>query len=286
MKRLRVKTVVWACVVAGIGLWALYPLEPEPRYRGTRLSTWLALYSENRECAEAESAEGKKAAKAAKAIRHIGTNGLPFMLKWMRDGPSRSLYFDVDGWFEILGPEAAPAIPALTQMLNSAEQGRVRQAIYPLAYIGKDGLPVLVAALDNPKNPDRSTIVDAIRLMAINGIDTSLAVPVFVKCLGDKDTWLAMWTADALSWVARKDPNAVIPALTACLGDPRKEVRDEAAGTLGSFRGKARAALPELQNLLTDVDPHVRWQASNSLGKIAPELIQGKAQAETRTEKK
>jgi HEAT repeat protein len=58
------------------------------------------------------------------------------------------------------------------------------------------------------------------------------------------------------------------------------EVRDQSAAALGSFRGKARATVPGLQKLLNDVDPHVRWQATNSLLKIAPEVLQGKAQAE------
>jgi len=89
-----------------------------------------------------------------------------------------------------------------------------------------------------------------------------------------------MWSADALIWVARKDPSAAIPALASCLQDPRTEVRDMAAEALGSFRGKASATVPGLLKLLDDVDPHVRWQASNSLLKIAPEALQGKAQAE------
>ena len=276
MKRRRVRVIALVCVVVGIMAWAFSPLGEEPQYRGKKLSDWLAQYSENRE-SDADSAEGKRAAEAAEALRHIGTNALPFVLKWMREKPP---YFDVDGCFEVLGPKAAPAIPALTQMLNSAEQQTVRRAIYPLAFIGKESVPALVTALGNPENPDRPTIAGAIRVMAIDGVDTTEAVPVLVQCLKDTNTWLVIYAADALVWAARKDPSPAIPALANCLQDTRTQVRDSAAGSLGSFRGKARAAVPELQKLLADTDSHVRWQATNSLLKIAPEVLQGKARAD------
>jgi len=263
--------VACACIalsmVAGILAWAVSSAGGEPRYGGKTLSKWLAQYSDNRE-SEANSAEAKSAAEAAEALRHIGTNALPFVIEWMREGPA---CFDVDGYFEVLGPEAAPAITPLKQMLNRPEQQVVRRAIYPLAYIGKESLPTLVAALGSPENPDRSTIADAIRLMAIQGVDTTPSVPVLVQCLKETNTWLAMSAADALMWAARRDPNAAIPALVGCLKDPRTQVRDSAAEALGSFRRKAGAAVPSLQKLLTDTDPHVRWQATNSILKIAPE---------------
>jgi len=253
-----------ACVAAGVMGWTTSPAGEEPKYGGKKLSEWLTQYGDNSE-SEAGSAEAKEAAEAAEALRHIGTNGLPFAFKWMREGPP---YQDVDGIFEVLGPKAAPAIPALAQLLNSTDQQTVRRAIFPLADIGKESLPALVAALGNPNNPDRETIEDALRSMAIRGVDTSAAVPMLLQCLKDTNAAVATWSADALIWVARKDPSAAIPALTDCLQHPKAEVRDMAAQALGSFREKARAAVPDLQKLLNDPDPHVRWQASNSLEKI------------------
>ena len=256
--------MISACVFAMVMAWATSPEGEEPKYGGKKLSEWLTQYDNNSE-AEAGSAEAKEAAEATEALRHIGTNGLPFVLKWMREGPP---YQDVDGIFEVLGPKAAPAIPALAQLLNCADQQTVRRAIYPLADIGKESLPVLIAALGNPQNPDRPTIASAIRLMAIQKIDTTPAVPVLVHCLNDNNAVVVEYAADALIWAARQDPSPAIPAVIACLENPRTQVRDSAAEALGTFRGKARAAVPGLQKLLNDPDPHVRWQASNSLKKI------------------
>lgn len=240
----------------------------EPTYRWRTLSQWLAVYSNENE-SEADSPEGKRAAEAADAIRHIGTNGLPFILKWMAGQPTH----DEMEWFEIVGSKAAPAIPALTRMLNDSSQDVVRRAIYPLAYIGKEGLPPLVAALGNPANPDRSTIADAIRIMAIEQIDTRSAVPALIQCLKDTNLWVVTSAIEALIWAGRQQPEVAVPALIGCLKVPRMEVRDDAADCIGSFREKARPAVPALIKLLNDAAPHVRWAATNSLHKIAPEAL-------------
>jgi len=241
----------------------------EPRYRWRTLSDWLVIYEENHE-SEADSPEAKMAAEAAEAVRHIGTNALPFVLKWMEQQPPA---FDPAGCFEILGKEAASAVPALTRMLNDSNQDVVRKAIYPLASIGEDGLPPLVAALGNTQNPDRSTIADAIRVMAIEQIDTRSAVPTLLQCLKDTNSWVVTSAIEALLWAARRQPEVAVPALIGCFEDPRTEVRDDAADCIGSFREKARPAVSALIKLLNDASPHVRWATTNSLQKIAPEVL-------------
>src|SRR5256885_15128646 len=70
MRGYRLYIVLFACaliVACGFFLWAR---EREPQYKGRSLTGWLRRY---------ESKDGE----AAAAVRQIGTNAIPFLLKWM-----------------------------------------------------------------------------------------------------------------------------------------------------------------------------------------------------------
>jgi hypothetical protein len=58
--------------------WFLHR-EHEPRYKGRRLSRWLALYSDSL----ATESLGKRQ-EAEHAVRQIGTNAIPNLLKWLQ----------------------------------------------------------------------------------------------------------------------------------------------------------------------------------------------------------
>lgn len=147
MKRRRLLLILLGCVASITLAIVLWPREPEPQYNGVSLSTWLKRYNSSREQAE-----------ASEAIRHIGTNALPYLVKWIQ--------YETPGWrysveratmklpsavqdnrcvqwlllnraeyraglaingFEILGPEAKPAWADLYRLSNnnkSAETAR------------------------------------------------------------------------------------------------------------------------------------------------------------------
>lgn len=66
--------------------------------------------------------------------------------------------------FRILGPEAAPAVPALTELLNATNRpiGGLTAA-FALASIGAEGRPPLLQALASTNRPDQRTILITIR---------------------------------------------------------------------------------------------------------------------------
>src|SRR5207244_3971397 len=138
------------------------PREREPEYQGKTLSRWLMAY---REPLTGRGAQSEAA--AADAVRQIGTNGLPFLLKWIQDSgqlprwryrvyqiayrwrvASRTRAFVLEAvagrklraerafcGFGILGPEAGAAIPALVKIASSqAEAGR--SATRALGHLG------------------------------------------------------------------------------------------------------------------------------------------------------
>jgi hypothetical protein len=135
------KRVAWALLglLAGaLLLVATRKREEEPTFQEKRLSEWLDRYGWTTRVPEATP----EVRRAGIAIREIGTNGLPWLLRWVSyEDPdwlkqvarsssrmpaafqSRFLYeqlgrYDARGWkavsaLGLLGDQAAPALPSL-----------------------------------------------------------------------------------------------------------------------------------------------------------------------------
>ena len=73
--RKRATIISLAILLISVGTCVLWPTKPEPSYRGRRLSEWLPGYN--------AAATANELARTEEAIRHIGTNGLPFLLEWI-----------------------------------------------------------------------------------------------------------------------------------------------------------------------------------------------------------
>jgi hypothetical protein len=99
-RRRRVFVVSALCILLAIGLVALWPREREPEYNGKPLSVWLALYADHptnwtfaqigghMTMSKFQRLPGVPSPdEAAEAIRKIGTNALPFLLKWINYEP-------------------------------------------------------------------------------------------------------------------------------------------------------------------------------------------------------
>ena len=70
-----------AVVVAAIMVIAFWPGAREPEYQGKKLSEWLEPYA-----AAATTPDSiLKSDSDVQAVRHIGTNALPFLVKWIRE---------------------------------------------------------------------------------------------------------------------------------------------------------------------------------------------------------
>jgi len=153
VKRRRVIVIVGGCVVAGILGVALWPGEREPSYKGKTLYEWLGYH-------KLVLFDPKERAFAGQAVRAIGTNGVPWMLKWLKsfDKPDLGdklldVYGKVPGWlgsrkveryliqrsgrahaeaamngFVILGPEARGALPELEGMAAASNSRAAKEA--------------------------------------------------------------------------------------------------------------------------------------------------------------
>ena len=149
-------------------LWALWPREPV--YQGRNLTAWLSDFDHD---------EIERRVSAAGAVRRIGVDAVPFLIERLRYDPnsvkreSRLLRWKRQSleWLnkhtfikvssarpanarrqalaglDALGPLATNALPALEKLLD--ERPPDPSALYVVARIGPQGLPVLYRALTN-----------------------------------------------------------------------------------------------------------------------------------------
>src|SRR5579859_1394314 len=151
MKRLhgkfgmRKRWTIWVpagCVFAALMAMLAFPTEHEPEYGGRTLREWLKLCMQS----QGRFPDGQQ---AAEAVRHIGTNALPWLLNWTNYEPpdwKMMLATNVPAaarrpgyllsarfWllnrpaddlnllgrlgFEILGPQARPALPEVQRRM-------------------------------------------------------------------------------------------------------------------------------------------------------------------------
>ena len=166
--------VALALGVAGVLAALVWLGEKEPAYEGKKLSEWVKAIG------TIGSGEGRDRGRmeAEKAVRHIGTNALPWLLKWIRYekpawkvkwggkmyfrvgklppvlqwgilrffgpfGPDQPDWMAVRG-FEKLGPQASPAIPELVRLMNDTNKPAIsRQAWACLNLIGEPAVQKL-----------------------------------------------------------------------------------------------------------------------------------------------
>ena len=288
----RGKRVLWiSCLSVGAALIAVaiaaslgaFRSKPEPTYEGRPLSDFVELLGSG------------SPAKAVPAIRAIGTNAIPYLLEWMRDAPPgrtpdlkarfRQLLrlpspleapYKRKGWritgavkaLQLLGPDAAQAIPELTRMLNAKNPNDPNDAAYRAArvlpHLGAAALPSLFSLLTNDQHDVRYHVVGELNAMETNSPGV---VPFLIELMKGTNQSMACVSARTLgNW--KVEPTLAVPALTDSLQDPRPAVRIAAAEGLFDFEGKQELVEGILRTLSESGSSDVRAQASNALQRI------------------
>lgn len=301
----RPRTILVIAIIASVTttLVLAWPREKEPTYKGRSLSQWLQLYREH--------AEGK--IEAEQAVREIGTNALPWLLKWVGHRPpawSRAVGYLHASWnpanrainavqthlneialmrwraafgFQILGDAASNAAPQLVKMLDADNPGRQwphdtwPPPAYALSRIGDTGIKPLLDWVSDPRSLARNEqgVTSTIRCLGqITGNRTNTDRIISILVEGMRSSNQGIAISSALALSGMDlDPSTVVETLRIAA----------ARGNVSSVRiflqclAPTRLAQPEVKSLLlqfqNDPDPIVQNAARTALDRIPTEAL-------------
>lgn len=91
-KRRRVIAVLLLCILVVASVALIWPGEKEPKYKGRTLTQWIVLHDRatGRESVHKSDYNPVMLQEAEHAVHQIGTNALPWLIKWIQSVPSRS----------------------------------------------------------------------------------------------------------------------------------------------------------------------------------------------------
>jgi HEAT repeat protein len=303
MRRRQVAITLVSAIVLGMSCALYFGCHSEPSSHGYSLGHLLATYV--RIYQGYLTTPGWQDTR--QYVREIGTNGLPQMLRWLSEErpPWKAKAFDfhekqlpsvlktklVHDWlsgereelhakagvcgFEILGPTAVPALPALERIaLDSKHPARSARAINALKSLGRNAVPALVRIAIAPNSTNQ---LQAFNVLGSMGTNAAPAVPVLIELLKNKDVDVAesaLRTLDALLLSGA----TVVPAIAEIVEHPR--LHDLAISTIVDYQSEAGPAIPRLVQCLTNIDQGIAITAALALARlgmkadpVAPVLI-------------
>ncbi len=258
-------------VGAGAGL-------AEPSYQGHNLSYWAGQIDPH--AARVIEINGVPVPEPVEetAIRHIGTNALPTLLRWIAQkdevdaGCSKpSPGMRAQSVFGILGHAAQPAIPQLTALaLKFPDRTRYDRCIAMLTGLAPESVPSLVQILAKGPDGKRFSVLDAVSIIDTNS--GAILLPGVIKCLTGKSENLGWKAADELSR-STLPGDLVLPALMDAWPTASTAGRGRIFRCLYWSKYPAKEAVPLLRAGLADPDAQIRQEATWALQRIAPEVL-------------
>ena len=245
----------FALAVVAVGLLALLLVfyRNEPSYQGKRLSDWAREYGTNK-----WSRNPSKAGMAEAAIRHIGAEGVPFLL-------------------QVIATEPSPIKKRLRKVIPQKWHGRWRlednlgetrrMGAYGIAALGTNAPPDIIPKLITmiTTHPDEDSRYVASFALRTLGPAARPAIPFFVGCLKtNTDKFIRDEAAIALGSVGSQ-PEVTVPALieflTIALHWPSTFEARDTIDSLRKIGTDARAALPLLRSLHNHENQDIRTAA-------------------------
>ena len=324
-KAIRQEWKTWLLIaVLPLTLLCILFIRLEPRYEGIALSDWLRSLNAN-----PDDGERREFASVSNAVNAIGPRALPVFMSWLqlRDSKIKNLLAklsSMQSWVDIniertesrrelaaiglqlLGSNAAPAIPMITPLLDDPELSET--ALGALYAIGMPALGELVSALTN-----RQPITRQIAMMVLASetfVDAAGVLPALLPLLEDGDIHVQIATIRTLARLeqhaqlvhstiarlaarrdypgrntaifalvaARADPAIVLQLYLDAMNDPQPNNHGWAVSGLNQIQSEE--VMEALMKALADTDPSVRARAARGLGRyrehsqtIIPRLV-------------
>jgi hypothetical protein len=207
----------------------------EPQYNGLSLGSWVLLCKDRMNPAPQD------------AIRHIGTNALPFLVRWVAYEPpawKTRLSKATKKLPKVLtGSRVFKWLTAENELANALPDG----ATEAFGILGREAIPAvkqLARIHANPKTPGAA-------------YRAWIAMALIGKSIPDSPEWV----------------EERVHKLISDLGYPSVVEKVTAIGSLGEYGPRAREAVPSLVYFLNDSWYPVREATTNALLKIAPEAL-------------
>jgi hypothetical protein len=284
---------------------AWLPLPPgAPMYKGRPLTGWV------RDGYGASSTQ-EELDQANEAVRAVGTNALAFWLDLLSStndskvtelgnsifGPGSAFHrpeaSERGYWafcaLSILGTNAKPAMPKLTELLDYRYVAPNEYAAIIMAGLGPAGVEMLTNVLANTNAPMRFWL--AATLGGWNGKPPNYVtlakrgeglwewpepvmkaiVPALIRCLQDRHDNVRIFAAQSLGELGQ-DAATTVPALAEYLAAETGAMgRRTGLKALARFGEAAKPAWPVVAGLLHDADLQTRRSATHALDKIDPQ---------------
>jgi len=308
--------VIGFCGMVGVLVSSLHSRDSV--YQGKTLKAWLGqlLTSDPKAHAEAEA-----------ALAAVGTNGVPELIRLVRakDAGWRKLIWahanqmpkqlrmrvlhrvgstNASVFHPLaaqalgkLGPAAAPAVPALVQMMKEGSPYEQQAGAQCLAQIGAPAVAALidVAAhekggaggaaaiallrhypwpgmgwptnMTQPGDPMAPARQQAIETLGASASDNEVIIKVLARAARDPAPGVRLAALKALAH-ANRTLQPALPQLVACSYDESPAIREWSARTLGRIGSPARLAIPALTRLAQDKEEAVRVVAQAALATL------------------
>jgi hypothetical protein len=263
---------------------AVLSIPGEPHHGGRPLSRWLRVLVFPEQYGTS-AAPGLQRREAIEAVQSLGTNSIPWLLKWIvhqeappdsriligelqarlpRPFTSRGSQFRAgnDPWlhtaagcvsaFKALGPEATGAIAPLVGIAEDPRNpGAQNRALKALGRIGQPAVPAIMGLAARGSSPVRARAVSALALL---GEDASPAVGLLISLLNDPDEGVAVASANTLGRL-RLAPDEVLPALSRAAFDNRTMVRETSLFSMLEYEGEAKPWLEQIRGATVGSSP-------------------------------
>jgi len=157
----------------------------------------------------------------------------------------------------VIGPAAAPAVPALSKAIRDAEPQVSLDAACALGQIGEASVPELIRALADNHGSVRHMAAFS---LGVIGPAAAPAIPALIELLPDKEPYVRNASANALFNTGAPGHQAVMEALT----NRNADIRQGAAFVVTGFNLPLQELVPPLLQMMSDTEPNCRVEAVKS----------------------
>jgi hypothetical protein len=223
----------------------------QPKFAGRSLTVWL------QDARLFGGTDPRKAAEAERAIREIGTNAIPFIMRWA---------FKEESFAEKINRALPKRLKRWRGIMTQDESyDLAREGFRILGDSAAGAVPTLIAVLGAD---DYIKSIIATEMLASIGPAAHGAVPALIQKANSGNSTLRMVALLALGSI-RSHSDLVVPYLAQQLGDATpKDQRIAALISLAEFGPLAKSAEANIAALLQVDDPATRTYASNAITKL------------------